>query len=424
MLKISFAPDAKETDIRMLVVQVQANWPAALASSAITTCACRPAAKPRRSPACRPPRSFRPPRWHPACRLGSSAMATQPTRRMLLRCAAWGAAALPFGSAIGGAPANVKGAESRIALVIGNGAYRAAPLKNPPGDAGAVAAALRGLGYDVTLRQNTRLRGADRVAARVFDARAEGLGSHAVLCRPRRPGEGPQLPGADRRRPEVGRRHPAAKCGRRRVRRPAQRHSHRHQHRGARRLPCEPVRRRRHRRPRWTAPEIPRRDARAAWRHSMRPWARWWPSRPRRTAWRSTAPAASTASMRATCWPTCRRRGCRSSSFSSGCVSAWPKTPAASQVPWESSSLTADFCFKSDDKGAAAIARRRRLACAARTQRLCWGRAAVPASPSPACGSEGRDLRPHRTSRIAARHTSRVVANEALEFAREAQRLS
>jgi hypothetical protein len=67
------------------------------------------------------------------------------TRRVLLRCAL-GAAALPFGSAMS-ASSNVSGAESRIALVIGNGAYRAAPLKNPPGDATAVAAALRGLYY-------------------------------------------------------------------------------------------------------------------------------------------------------------------------------------------------------------------------------------------------------------------------------------
>src|SRR5688500_9929915 len=85
-------------------------------------------------------------------------MATLLTRRTLLQ-GALGAAALPLaGPAIGG-PAKVtaSGAESRIALVIGNGAYRAAPLKNPPGDAVAVAGALRGLGYDVTLRQDTRL---------------------------------------------------------------------------------------------------------------------------------------------------------------------------------------------------------------------------------------------------------------------------
>ncbi len=82
-------------------------------------------------------------------------MATLLTRRLLLR-GALGAAALPFGSAMS-APADAKDAGSRIALVIGNGAYRGAPLKNPPGDAVAIAAALRGLGYEVTLRQNTRL---------------------------------------------------------------------------------------------------------------------------------------------------------------------------------------------------------------------------------------------------------------------------
>jgi uncharacterized caspase-like protein len=80
------------------------------------------------------------------------------TRRVLLR-GALGTAVLPilpFGPALSASP-NANGDGSRIALVIGNGAYRAAPLRNPPGDASAVAAALRGLGYDVTLRQNTRL---------------------------------------------------------------------------------------------------------------------------------------------------------------------------------------------------------------------------------------------------------------------------
>lgn len=82
-------------------------------------------------------------------------MAALLTRRLLLR-GALGAAALPFGPAMS-APADVKDTGSRIALVIGNGAYRTAPLKNPPGDAAAVAAVLRDLGYAVTLRQNTRL---------------------------------------------------------------------------------------------------------------------------------------------------------------------------------------------------------------------------------------------------------------------------
>ncbi|SEB09694.1 caspase family protein [Variovorax sp. YR216] len=82
-------------------------------------------------------------------------MATLLTRRALLR-GALGTAALPFGPAMS-APADVQDTGSRIALVIGNGAYRTAPLKNPPGDAVAVAAVLRDLGYAVTLRQNTRL---------------------------------------------------------------------------------------------------------------------------------------------------------------------------------------------------------------------------------------------------------------------------
>ncbi|MDO9632911.1 MAG: caspase family protein, partial [Humidesulfovibrio sp.] len=43
------------------------------------------------------------------------------------------------------------GAERRIALVIGNGAYKAAPLKNPVNDARDMAASLKRLGFDVTL---------------------------------------------------------------------------------------------------------------------------------------------------------------------------------------------------------------------------------------------------------------------------------
>ena len=37
---------------------------------------------------------------------------------------------------------------ARVALVIGNGDYRTAPLKNPVNDARAMASALRGLGFD------------------------------------------------------------------------------------------------------------------------------------------------------------------------------------------------------------------------------------------------------------------------------------
>jgi len=73
-------------------------------------------------------------------------------RRGLLRASAASMLAL-------GMPAHAAAptALRRSALVIGNGAYKSAPLKNPVGDAQAVAASLRDLGYEVTLRQNTTL---------------------------------------------------------------------------------------------------------------------------------------------------------------------------------------------------------------------------------------------------------------------------
>lgn len=53
------------------------------------------------------------------------------------------------------APALADG--KRVALVIGNGAYTSVPaLSNPPGDAGDVAAALKRLGFTVTLITNGR----------------------------------------------------------------------------------------------------------------------------------------------------------------------------------------------------------------------------------------------------------------------------
>jgi formylglycine-generating enzyme required for sulfatase activity len=47
--------------------------------------------------------------------------------------------------------------ERRTALVIGNSAYASAPLKNPVNDARDMAAALRGLGFEVILRENASL---------------------------------------------------------------------------------------------------------------------------------------------------------------------------------------------------------------------------------------------------------------------------
>jgi uncharacterized caspase-like protein len=49
-------------------------------------------------------------------------------------------------------------AQERVALVIGNADYAVRPLRNPVNDARAVAAALKGLGYEVLLRENASQR--------------------------------------------------------------------------------------------------------------------------------------------------------------------------------------------------------------------------------------------------------------------------
>jgi uncharacterized caspase-like protein len=51
--------------------------------------------------------------------------------------------------------------ESRTALVIGNGAYTAGPLKNPVNDAADMAAMLKKLRFTVTLKQNAKLQEMD-----------------------------------------------------------------------------------------------------------------------------------------------------------------------------------------------------------------------------------------------------------------------
>jgi uncharacterized caspase-like protein len=52
------------------------------------------------------------------------------------------------------APAASAGKGSRVALVVGNSAYPQAPLRNPINDAEAVASALEGLGFGVSLVRN------------------------------------------------------------------------------------------------------------------------------------------------------------------------------------------------------------------------------------------------------------------------------
>ena len=49
-------------------------------------------------------------------------------------------------------------AEKRVALVIGNAAYKSSPLVNPVNDARAMANRLRSLGFDVVLRENLKQR--------------------------------------------------------------------------------------------------------------------------------------------------------------------------------------------------------------------------------------------------------------------------
>lgn len=68
-------------------------------------------------------------------------------------------------------------AERRTALVIGNGAYKTAPLKNPTNDAQDMADALRGMGFDVTLKLNATHREMEE-AVRAFGVKLKqgGLG--------------------------------------------------------------------------------------------------------------------------------------------------------------------------------------------------------------------------------------------------------
>ena len=53
---------------------------------------------------------------------------------------------------------DVVSGETRTALIIGNANYREAPLRNPVNDAEAVASALKALGFEIIYRQNTSQR--------------------------------------------------------------------------------------------------------------------------------------------------------------------------------------------------------------------------------------------------------------------------
>ncbi|CAG0987724.1 hypothetical protein RHDC4_02297 [Rhodocyclaceae bacterium] len=71
----------------------------------------------------------------------------------------------------------VPGADKKVALIIGNAAYREAPLKNPVNDARALSNKLRALGFDVMLGENLGQRDMTRLITRFGDKLAgKGVG--------------------------------------------------------------------------------------------------------------------------------------------------------------------------------------------------------------------------------------------------------
>ena len=90
--------------------------------------------------------------------------------------------------------------EARVALVIGNSAYKESPLANPANDADDMARTLEGTGFKVILRKNAGTREM-RQAIREFSAELRRAQGGAVLFRrPRHPGQGQELSGAGGRR--------------------------------------------------------------------------------------------------------------------------------------------------------------------------------------------------------------------------------
>jgi carboxyl-terminal processing protease len=79
--------------------------------------------------------------------------------RWLIRIAQLACVLLPLSVAHGapGQSLEPSAGEKRLALVIGNGSYRTSPLKNPVNDAHAMATSLRSLGFEVLLKEDAGL---------------------------------------------------------------------------------------------------------------------------------------------------------------------------------------------------------------------------------------------------------------------------
>jgi hypothetical protein len=62
--------------------------------------------------------------------------------------------------------------ENRVALVVGNSAYKSAPLRNPTNDAKDMAAKLKGMGFTVIERSNLSVK---QIGSTLREFRTYGL---------------------------------------------------------------------------------------------------------------------------------------------------------------------------------------------------------------------------------------------------------
>jgi hypothetical protein len=79
-------------------------------------------------------------------------------------------------------PVTIDPFNNRHALVIGNGAYRTAPLKNPVNDATDMASALRSVGFKVTLGNNLGVRQMRLTIQQFVSSLPPGGGRLRFLC--------------------------------------------------------------------------------------------------------------------------------------------------------------------------------------------------------------------------------------------------